>query len=57
MQASDGINFDLAVHKPEFHGWEVVLALILFVGLICWAVSWSRKRSKENRGSLNINGS
>jgi hypothetical protein len=57
MQASDGINFDLAVHKPEFHAWEVVLALILFVGLICWAVWWSRKRSKENRGSLNINGS
>lgn len=55
MQESSSIKFEPIRHTSVLHPWEIVLAIVLFVGLIYLAVWRSRKHSKGS-GSLNLQG-
>jgi preprotein translocase subunit YajC len=55
MQESTSIRFEPIRHTSVLHPWEVVLALLVFAGLVYFAIWRSRKRSKEN-GSLHLGG-
>ncbi len=54
MQVPDGINFDPVVDRPELHAWQLILAVVLFAGLIFGAVWWSRRHANRNAGSLKL---
>ncbi len=56
MQESTSITFEPIHHTSVLHPWEIVLSLLIFAGLVYFAVWRSRKRSKENQ-SLNLRGS
>jgi hypothetical protein len=41
---------------PGLQTWYVIVAILLFAGLIGGVVWLSRKRSRENPGSLHLGG-
>ncbi len=55
MQENSSITFEPIRHTSALHPWEIALAVVLFVCLIYFVISRSRKRSKES-GSLNLGG-
>jgi uncharacterized membrane protein YgdD (TMEM256/DUF423 family) len=55
MQESNSITFEPIVHTSKVSTWEIVVGILLFAGLIYFAIWRSRKQSK-NPGSLNLSG-
>jgi len=56
MQASTSIRFDpIPPHRAVLHPWEIILAALLFAGLIYLTIRRSRRRAKES-ASLNLRG-
>ena len=55
MQESSSITFEPIRHTSVLHPWEIVVAALLFAGLIYFAIWRARRRSKE-RASLNLSG-
>ncbi len=55
MQESTSITFDPVQHTSLLQPWEIVLAIVLFAGLIYFAIWRSRRRSKQS-ASLALGG-
>jgi preprotein translocase subunit YajC len=53
MQESTSITFTPIQHHSVVKPWEIALAIVVFAGLIYFAIRRSRKYSKE-RASLSL---
>lgn len=53
MQESTSITFTPITHHSVVKPWEIVLAIVVFAGLIYFAIWRSRKYSKE-RATLSL---
>jgi hypothetical protein len=55
MQDSASITFERIRHTSALEPWEIVLAILLFAGLIYFAI-WRSCRQSKKPGSLNLGG-
>ncbi len=46
MQEGSLLTFDSRPYTPMVHPWEIVLAFLVFSGLICFAIWRARRRSE-----------
>jgi hypothetical protein len=53
MQESTSFTFEPIRHRSALEPWEIVLALLVFAGLIYFAI-WRSRRQSTKPGSLKL---